>query len=65
MSGDAGENSCVKHGCQGCLNGPYRHEREGAAFAVSLVDQRIITEYGTCDFCHRSDIIVVAFTRKA
>lgn len=64
MNGDVGENSRVVRGCQDCLNGPHRHEREGATFAVSLIDQRIITQYGTCDFCHHSDVIVATFTRK-
>jgi hypothetical protein len=52
----------VKCGCQNCLNGPHRRERVGAVFAMSLINQHIITEYGTCDFCHRSDVIVARFT---
>ena len=45
-------------GCQDCFNGLHRKERANLIFAVSLTDQRIITKYGTCDFCGRDNIIV-------
>ena len=47
-------------GCQECLN-ERKAEWKTYALVMSLIDQRIVTERGRCDFCKR-ETIVAPFT---